>query len=1161
ACFATLQRFRCGSLGALEALQLAMALRRPAEPSVVHPGSLLLAAPPSRWLGLRRERSSTALELFSPLDVARHAAEQLQKYLSCHAHFQPAGKAEIVVHERLAERFAAAVAVQRVGAKSPTTPSLAFHGAPGQDVLRSICRRGFLMPGDWIEGTPDFLSMEHGNVKGMGVYTSPCLDTAARYSGVYDKDGVGLVLVALVAPGAMWREKSRDETQQQISRWHFPPRPKEGQRRGGWVYHRGYWQVADGNGSGKQSASDDWDMAFAPDSCALYDGAYNSRLFGTGTKVSEELVLASVDQLLPLLLLPFRRRDSESIPATPMPKLPAQNLPGGRRRRTLCGSRVYEYPSDPLPDRFLLCQKIVAAATPSDELWAIHVDDPCIGGERSYRPALHVLFLVDEALASSEFKKEVPILVETLAGQLQGITSLVMFNSAGVDSSLCLPWDASNSLPARFGDRWAKAGARGGGNLAAGILYASDSMISKLAKETEAELLSAGAPWRRLRAGMEINTTSGEGAVVEDVSFDYQGLANLEVKWTARARAQESSNLSVVESKAGQLLRAEWSEGSFSEFRLPAALGAARAPADVAAETTFAVFAISNFAVVGTEANRLLSQVSECAAQLHCSGCRVSMMPIALGGGDRGLRLAAALRELSTGGAPWYQPFHGASASSEMPALTEKLREEMQDWRTKKSARGSVTIGQLAAKHGEGFVEDPLALPRWMARLTPPSTEAEAADIVQGQCLLFKGELPRRGVYVQDEEHRLLDHYPPQKCFELLKEDDTTRSNSQAVVLEAVGRCLNLGFALERAAQQLRSSSLVALGPMRTEIKTWLDRLRTVAEELQMPNDKKMLQSFTRLRAPLRAAIAARLRGLSCGLQRVSNALSDAAALDEAAEKEPGVSAWIRRVSSMRFGARVLQRAKKNLPDEGDGITEQERWGNDLRALSTLSLAGGEKDLPRCFLTGTTFLEQLQESASLISEFEKLHPEEAVYAIGCVGILIRCRRSDASEVEPWLLVVEHVSTTWASSSCAALALESEPLRDAAGELAPDVAVLDLDGSKPFVKDAYRWFTNSTLYKRYMAMVFARNSLCQVPGQGFVLPVLVWVKTAEQLINRPVKEGGPQSVCLALAAICFSENAKIVLSGCPSFGDRARVEKEDSPSGWGLRDLDAEKESL
>ncbi|CAE7898404.1 unnamed protein product, partial [Symbiodinium microadriaticum] len=149
-------------------------------------------------------------------------------------------------------------------------------------------------------------------------------------------------------------------------------------------------------------------------------------------------------------------------------------------------------------------------------------------------------------------------------------------------------------------------------------------------------------------------------------------------------------------------------------------------------------------------------------------------------------------------------------------------------------------------------------------------------------------------------------------------------------------------------------------------------------------------------------------------------------------------------------------------------------------------------DLPRCFLTGTTFLEQLQESASLISEFEKLHPEEAVYAIGCVGILIRCRRSDASDVEPWLLVVEHVSTTWASSSCAALALESEPLRDAAGELAPDVAVLDLDGS-----DAHRWFTNSTLYKRYMAMVFARNSLCQVPGQGFVLPVLVWATSAAQ----------------------------------------------------------------
>ncbi|CAE7587656.1 unnamed protein product [Symbiodinium natans] len=1173
-CFATLQRFRRGSLGVLEAVQLAATTRHADEP-LPSLDSLLLASPPSRWLGLRPETAGTTLELFNPRDVAQHAAEQLHKYLSSHERFEPAGKAEIVVHERLAERFAAALALQRAVAKVPTTPSLAFHGAPGQDVLRSICRRGFLMPGDWIEGTPDFVPTAHGNVKGMGVYTSPCLDTAARYSGVYDKDGVGLVLVALVAPGVMWRERSREDTQKQIEQWFFPPAPKEGQRQGGWIFHRGAWQVA--ADSEKRPSADPMDLAFAPDSSALYDGAYNSRLFGVATKVSEELVLASVDQLLPLLLLPFRPRGSLKPLVAPAPNLPMQNLPGGRRRRTLCGSRVYAYPSDPLPDRSLLCCKVVTAQKPSDELWAIHVPASESDSRLNGGPTLHVLFLVDEALATSSFKTEVPTLVQTLTGQLQGMTSLVMFNSSGVDSRLCLPFAASDTFPARFMDRWAKAGARGGGNLAAGLLHASDAIISKLAKDTEAELLSAGSPWRRLRIGMGLDTVTGEGAVVQEVSFDSLGPASLQVKWKANEKLQESSKVAVVDSKAGPLLRVEWAEEQAlaSEFKLSADLGMPRAPEDVAADTAFVVFALSNFEVASAasgDANRLLAQVSECAAQLHCSGCRVSMMPVALGSDERGSRLAAALRALATGGTPWHQPFYGAAAPNEAAALTEKMREEMEEWSSRK-ARGTVAIGQLAAKHGEGFVEEPLALPRWVARLSPPALGSEASDIVQGQCLLFKGELPRREVYVGEAEHKLVFCEPPQMCFELLKDDKA----GQAVV-QALGRCLQLGFALEKAAQQLRSASLVALGPMRTEIKMWLDRLRFAAEDLKIQRATKELKSFARQQAPLRAALGARMRGLSCSLQRIANALSEAATLDEAAEQEPGAAAWLRRVSSMRFGARVLQRAKKNLPEDGDGITEKERWANDLQTLSKLALDSAEAaHAPCCFLTGTSFMEQLREGVGLIKEFETLTAEEAMYAIGCVGVLIRCRRSDASDVEPWLLIVEHVSTTWASSACAALALDSEPLRDEAGEVAPDVAVLDLDGS-----DAYRWFTNSALYKRYLAMVFARNSLCQVPGQGFVLPILVWVKTAELLINRPIKEGqemsaeeqkwfremvqihqaaaaaarravqrrggsvdalagalaspdpsaallteadgGPQSVCLALAAVCFSEKA-------------------------------------
>ncbi|OLQ11307.1 hypothetical protein AK812_SmicGene4862 [Symbiodinium microadriaticum] len=1070
-----------------------------------------------------------------------------------------------------------------------------------------------------MEGTPDFVSMEHGNVK-----------------GVYDKDGVGLILVALVAPGAMWRETS-DETQKQWLGWAVNlswsfqdltlvlPTNAEGQLQKALPLlsriRLNWLKVADAEASGKQSASDGWDMAFAPDSSALYDGAYNSRLFGTGTKVllkgSKDSRHDTLDMLVVETEIQAGDVDGHSVARGSMSKSrgSAQQISTAStycgvvdfagQERTTGTFRTFPLEASGTEEEV---QKDGKASEPTPVLAGMDVSDvmptwwlvqlllllhrlqrsrglvlSCkFPGALSLHFLIsrdrHVLFLVDEALASSEFKKE-------------GITSLVLFNSAGVDSSLCslpelqdlgVPWGASSSFPARFGDRWAKSGARGGGNLAAGILYASDSMISKLAKETEAELLSAGAPWRRLRPGMEIDTTSGEETFEDKdgkVTFDFQGPSHLEVKWRARASTQESSNLSVVDRK----------EGSFSEFRLPADLGAPRAPADVAAETTFAVFTpISNFAVVGTEANRLLGQVSECAAQLHCSGCRVSMMPIALGGGEKGLRLAAALRELSTGG-------DAGLEVEEMCAgdLAILLR-----------VSGSVTIGQLAAKHGDGFVEEKAAQQLRSSSLvalgfgtaidvaflicnSPTSSYDKYYDeddddraATTATATLAPAAAGTRGVeiwlsYIDDadaaggadddddddedeDEEEEDDHGDGDGCGDDDDDGVITREHAGDVGMQKiVTSTLTATTASENGSSDLK-----------------LQCLRSVAEELQMPIDRKSLQSFTRLLAhafchdlPTKAVKpkhASSLYGFALRSGRPSELPS---------AKEP-------------LGVSVLQRAAKNLPEDGDGVTEQDRWGNDLRALSTLSLAGGEKDLPwRCFLTGTTFLEQLQESASLISEFEKLHPEEAVYAIGCVGILIRCRRSDASDVEPWP-VPEHFWRVGVEVYVNAQGLDDlgQFLLCGLGagvRLAPDVAVLDLDGSAAWLDLR---FTNSTLYKSLspLSLRSAEGQVGEETAAAKQMPkdtASTKVKTAELLINRPVKEGqemsreetdwfremlavhlaaasatrralqkrggGPQSVCLALAAICFSEKAK------PLWTKR----------GWGLRDLAVEKKIL
>lgn len=44
-----------------------------------------------------------------------------------------------------------------------------------------------------------------------------------------------------------------------------------------------------------------------------------------------------------------------------------------------------------------------------------------------------------------------------------------------------------------------------------------------------------------------------------------------------------------------------------------------------------------------------------------------------------------------------------------------------------------------------------------------------------------------------------------------------------------------------------------------------------------------------------------------------------------------------------------------------------------------------------------------------------LRPSEALYAAGAVGPALRCRRSDAAEVEPWRLGGPWVGSPWVGS--------------------------------------------------------------------------------------------------------------------------------------------------
>ncbi len=138
--------------------------------------SLRLNCNVSEWMELRKETSAMDLSTFSLTEVVDNARALVERYLQTHGVFAPVldgegssdDGVEVVASERLAARFkekldamrmqAAAAAedgsrgdgraVHHSGGNRFTSPSLAFHAAPSREVVRSICRRGFLLPGE-----------------------------------------------------------------------------------------------------------------------------------------------------------------------------------------------------------------------------------------------------------------------------------------------------------------------------------------------------------------------------------------------------------------------------------------------------------------------------------------------------------------------------------------------------------------------------------------------------------------------------------------------------------------------------------------------------------------------------------------------------------------------------------------------------------------------------------------------------------------------------------------------------------------------------------------------------------------------------------------------------------------------------------------------------
>lgn len=1081
-------------------------LRKPAS------SGLLLDASSGSWLDWRPEGAGVQLRLFKLSEVASKATACVKAYFKQHKELELVGSVDVVASEQLAETFAEKLQEIRISAPcfQQRSPGLVFHATPSQDALQSILRRGFLLPGDWIQGTPDFLETENGAGSGIGVYCTPSVDTADRYTvEMEDSQQQRMVLVALAAFGCCWEPHDRDDGTMQKSRedwFQFSWPRSQGQVSGGWRFSGDFWEVDEHGGS----KPDEKVLAYEPDVNGLYEGRFHSRRPQGGQRERDEIILGSVQQILPLLLVRYRPR--KVVP----PTVETVSHPS---------SNVHVFPSVPKPLHNLQCLALDEGQEADENLWALSVDwekfravkpGTCYGvtggahseaglaGADERAPSVRVCFLLDAALRTGAFAQQVTSLVQSVVGAVQPAEAAAVWFHSDVCAEACVPFESPERFSVMLEQRAEKATApRGseGSGLPSAIVAAADGALRKLARETSRNLARVAEPWHRLSAGDRLvaleGREKGKEALVHEVALDVFEVTALKIGWVLHGKVREEK-ASRIESQDRGALKAVWEDGSTTVFA-PASVSGRGHARDVAAETQFLFIPVSQFGKDAQEEGslaELADVVGNCRAQMLGSGARCSWEPIVLGGDEVGQQLGVYLKShLSTGtgasggSGAWWEPVRACQSPKEMPQLLESLQEDLLSWAADGRRLGvAVALNHSEVVHGQGFVVDPLRPPSWELRVRRPRPELETSSLQRGSCIFFRGPKPPKELTVDGVRHAVL----------ISEVHDS-------------GADVELGFALEKLAQKLRVAAVSSAGlkgsvitsaletsSAAERVAAWARRLKGVVAKLGQLSAAKNggLAALLALTPTQRVERLRQQRGFVGGLQRTLNVVEDTIRFQE--DNLADVKAWVKRVATMRFGRDALRRAAKVAVPPSEALARLRR---EVAAAPSCASAP-----PVSVTSGLSAAEHASQAREVLAVADDW-PEDmqaALQACGMVGVQIRCIRTEASNVEPWMLIVEYVSSSFADTASAMCALDLQQPLTVGKVHAPDVAVLLPHGSE----EACSWFAGTVLQEAYLAILFARSPLCTVPSQRVALPTLVWVKSAEQLLLllQPPKDG-------------------------------------------------------
>ena len=228
---------------------------------------------------------------------------------------------------------------------------------------------------------------------------------------------------------------------------------------------------------------------------------------------------------------------------------------------------------------------------------------------------------------------------------------------------------------------------------------------------------------------------------------------------------------------------------------------------------------------------------------------------------------------------------------------------------------------------------------------------------------------------------------------------------------------------------------------------------------------------------------------------------------------------WLNKIEDMKFGKKALQRNQKsNQEISSDEIVNDllqlvenvknhfiaENPSKECRELnySAAQLELNEKyDNRTSVLSGMTALDHLKQIYTAFSnsnELKQVGINDLLYSFGMLGVFIRVRRTDSSQVNPWTIVVEYVSIDRGDTCSWMCILDAnidykDPSRS---QPVSDILIVE----NPLHSYPYKEFQRTKLNLAYTSVVFTRNPCLSIPSQSISLLMISFVKSIEQLMN-------------------------------------------------------------